>query len=143
MWQCPKCKREFQKKKQSHSCTCYPLENHFEGKERGKELFIDLKIKIVKNIGPVKIESLPCCIHFVSSYTFAACWATKIGINIDFSSEKEIQIKRKHKVNRLSANRYVYYMDISSENEIDSELIGWLKDSYHLKNIENKEQLLA
>lgn len=143
MWQCPKCKREFQKNNQSHSCTNYPLERHFEGKERGKDLFDDLKTKIVKNIGPVKIESLPCCIHFVSSYTFAACWATKTGIKIDFSSQKEIKIKREHKLNHMSANRYLYFIDINNENEINPELIGWLKDSYHLKNVENKEQLLA
>ena len=142
-WRCPKCKREFQNKNQMHSCTSFALEKHFEGREKAFELFNDLKEKIIKNIGPIKIESLPCCIHFVSSYTFAACWATKNNIKIDFSLDKEIKIKRNHKVNHMSQNRYLYYMDINSEKEIDTELIGWLKNSYHLKNMEVKEHLLA
>lgn len=132
MWQCKKCKREFQKINQAHSCRTFPLEKHFESKKKAKKLFEFLKARIEKNIGPVKIESLPCCIHFVSTYTFGACWALKDGIRIDFRVNKEIKPKRKHQVNHMSANRYLYYFDIFDKNEIDSELLGWIKNSYRL-----------
>ncbi len=134
MWSCPKCKREFQKQNQAHSCTVYPLEKHFAGKEKTKELFNDLKAKIIKNIGPVKIESLPCCIHFVSTYTFGACWAMKAGIRIDLRVNRKIKPKCKFKVNHMSTNRYLYYFDIFDKKEIDPELLGWIKESYHLNN---------
>lgn len=78
MWKCPECKREFLKTNQTHSCVVYSIENHFKGKEDiGKPIFYQLVKKIEKNIGPLKIESLPCCIHLVGSYTFCGVWIGK------------------------------------------------------------------
>jgi hypothetical protein len=134
MWQCPKCKREFQKTNQSHSCAAFPLEKHFEGKEKARELFDYLKSQIEKHVGLVKIESLPCCIHFVSSYSFGACWALKDKIRIDFRVDHPIETKREHKLNQMSANRFLYYFDIYDKSEIDLELLGWIKESYGLND---------
>lgn len=132
MWQCEKCKREFQKTNQSHSCRPFPLPQHFKGKEKARELFDYLKAQIEKKIGPVKIESLECCIHFVGNYTFGACWALKDKIRIDFRVDYPIQTKREHKLNKISANRYLYYFDIYEKSEIDAELLNWMHDSYSL-----------
>lgn len=132
MWQCPKCKREFIKTNQSHSCVAFPLEKHFVGKEKAKELFDYLKQQIEKNIGPVKIESLPCCIHFVKETTFCACWAMKGKIRIDFSLDKEEMIDRAVKMTKLSANRFLYYIDIANKSKIDAELLNWIKESYNM-----------
>lgn len=132
MWKCTKCNREFQKVNQMHSCRSFALEDHFRNKEKAKELFEFLKLKITKEIGPIKIESLPCCIHFVSSYTFGACWAMKDKIRVDFRLEHPIKTDRPHKLNKISANRYLYYFDISKKSEIDADLISWFRDSYKL-----------
>lgn len=132
VWPCPKCKREFAKKNQPHSCAVYPLARHFVNKPDAKELFQHLKKKIAASIGPVKIESLPCCIHFVSSYTFGAVWARPDGIRIDFRVDHPITGRRPWKMLRMSANRYLYYFEIKDKKEIDAQLIGWLKESYSL-----------
>lgn len=133
MWQCSKCKREFQKNNQSHSCRPpYPIEKHFEGKSEAEKLFEFLKEKIRKEVGPFDIDSRECCIHFVHKTTFCACWALKDCIRIDFRVDHPIETKREHKINHMSVNRYLYYFDIRDKSEIDSELLGWIKDSYNL-----------
>jgi len=132
MWRCPKCKREFQKANQAHSCTVFPLEKHFEGKEKARKLFDFLRAEIEKKVGPVKIESLPCCIHFVGTYSFGACWALKDKIRIDFRLDHPLETKREHKINHMSANRYLFYFDIADTSEIDAELLGWIRNSYKL-----------
>lgn len=132
LWQCPKCKREFKNRNQVHSCTSYPLEKHFENKKLAEELFLRLKKEIEKNIGPVKIESPPCCIHFVSNYTFGAVWPMKDKIRIDFRTDFKIKSKKTWKMIRMSANRYLYYLDIKDTKEIDKELIGWIRKAYLL-----------
>lgn len=38
LWQCPKCKREFANRHQSHSCGSHDLEHHFAGKRIAREL---------------------------------------------------------------------------------------------------------
>jgi len=131
-WHCPKCHREFGKKNQAHSCVKYPLIRHFQNKPLAKELFVDLKAKIKKTIGPVKVESLPCCIHYVSSYTFGAVWCLKNGLRMDFRLSRSKKSKRFWKTLRMSPNRYLYYVEVGDKKEIDAELLGWLKEAYSL-----------
>jgi len=132
MWQCPKCKREFAKVRQTHSCTPFPLEKHFANKPFARELFDFLVSEINKKIGKIKIESLPCCIHFVSNYSFGAVWALKDKIRIDFRLDKLIKSKRFWNMIKMSANRYLYYVDIKDKKEIDKELLDWIKGAYKL-----------
>jgi hypothetical protein len=133
MWQCPKCKREFSKTNQSHSCVEFKLEKHFKGKEFAKELFDHLIEKINTKI---KIESLPCCIHLVSNYTFGAVWALRDGIRIDFRLDHKIETQKLHRLVKMSSNRFLYYFDIKDKKEIDKEIIGYYKEAYSL-NMKN------
>lgn len=134
MWQCPKCKREFSKKNQSHSCVVYPIEKHFQNKDYSKKLFKELVNQIEKNIGGVKIESLPCCIHLVSGYTFSGVWLLKDRVRLDFRVPYNIESKRIINKEELSINRKLYYLEIVEEKDIDDELLGWIRDSYFLQN---------
>jgi len=135
LWKCPKCHQEFTKTNQAHSCTIYPLEKHFKNNDYAKELFDFLITEINKKVGKIKIESLPCCIHLVSSYTFGAVWAMKKGIRIDFRLDHKLKTKKPHKTNHISANRYLFYFDLKNISEIDSQLLVWIKESYHLNSI--------
>lgn len=132
LWGCPKCKREFKNQNQVHSCVNFPLAKHFENKKFAKDLFQDLKNKISKSVGKVKIESPPCCIHLVGNYTFGAVWPMKDRIRIDFRTDFQIKSKRIWKMVKMSANRYLYYLEIRDKKEIDKELIGWIKKAYRL-----------
>jgi len=72
MWTCPKCGRVFQKAKQPHSCSKFPLEQHFKNKDAAKEIFDHLVEEINNKIGTVRIISLPCCIHLFGKFDFLA-----------------------------------------------------------------------
>ena len=130
-WKCPKCGREFAKKRQVHSCTVYPLERHFRGKEEiARPLYNKLIADIVRQIGPLKVESLPCCIRLVSNHTFAAIYALKTKIRIHFTLNCELKSNRIVKKTKMSANRYLHSIDIEKESAIDKEIISWLKQAY-------------
>ncbi|MDD5552088.1 MAG: DUF5655 domain-containing protein [Candidatus Pacebacteria bacterium] len=132
LWKCKKCKREFKKKNQAHSCVVYPIKNHFKNKELAKELFEYFKKEIQKNVGPLKIESLPCCIHLVSNYTFGAVWALKDKIRIDFRVDRKIKSKKIWKMIQMSPGRFLYYFEIYNKKEIDKELLSYVKEAYNL-----------
>lgn len=133
MWKCKKCGREFAKTNQSHSCVNYPIENHFHNKgEYPKQLFDFFVKKIEKEIGPITIESLPCCIHLVSNYTFCGVWITREKIKFDFRLDYKITDKRIKKEEILSKNRFIYYFEIGDSKSIDSTLLKWIKDAYNL-----------
>ncbi|PIU63297.1 hypothetical protein COX58_00305 [archaeon CG_4_10_14_0_2_um_filter_Archaea_38_6] len=128
MWKCPKCRREFLKTKQTHSCNVYPLENHFKNKEYAEKIFKKLVQKI-KAFGKVKIDSVQCCIHLVDKSTFAAVWPQKTGLKMDFRLNYDMNNPRIMKKIKMSKNAYLYYLEISTENDIDKELLKWIKES--------------
>lgn len=134
LWTCPKCQRQFEKRNQVHSCNLFSLDNHFKGKEKiARPLYNKLKEQIEKNIGPLKVESLPCCIHFVSTYTFAAVYALRNKIRIHFTLNHELENLRIKKSFQMSKNKYLCSVDIEKSDEIDEEVISWLGQAYNLR----------
>jgi len=134
LWTCPKCGRQFERRGQSHSCRSYPLEKHFERKTKGRLLFNKLKKELRGQLGPFKIESLECCIHFVGTCTFAAVKIFRDRIRVDFSLSRKIENKRIGRFVQLSAHRYLFDVDIGCEEEIDEELMNWIREAYGKKS---------
>ena len=133
MWTCSKCGRIFAKTGQPHSCRQIPLKQHFQNKEKAKKLFDFLTIQINNKIGKCKIISLPCCIHLFGKYDFLAALPKKNGLEIRFALDRELSNSSFKQSVPLSAQLYKNCFEISSEKEINSEFIGWLKESYFLK----------
>ena len=133
LWTCPNCGRQFERQRQAHSCRPFALEQHFKGKEAGKLLYEALKNALEKQIGSFKIESLECCIHFVSTSTFAAVKIFKNKIRVDFALSRSVESERFHQSVQMSAYRFLYYIDVMKEAEIDKELIEWIQEAYDKK----------
>lgn len=129
LWTCPKCKRKFERKDQPHSCKYYPIEQHFEHRSKERKLYEQLKKAIKINIDHVKVESLECCIHFVSNFTFAAVKIMKGKIRLDFALNHLLKNNRIIKSLKMSTNRWLYVVDLTEENDINDELLQWLKEA--------------
>jgi hypothetical protein len=129
LWECPKCGRRFEKRNQSHSCKLYPLEQHFTEKINGELLYKKLKLTLEEALGPFKIESLECCIHFVTTFTFAAVKVYKNKISIEFSLNHKENNSRIKQVTPMSKNRFLHCIDILTENEINEELVDWIREA--------------
>jgi len=130
LWTCPTCKRKFARQGQPHSCRPFPLEQHFKNKTESKILYHKLKQTLKNEIGYYKIESLKCCIHFVSSFTFAAAKIFTDKIRVDFSLSRKIRNKRFTYVTPMSTHRYLYGVDVMTEDDIDAELLNWIKEAH-------------
>jgi hypothetical protein len=134
LWKCPKCGRQFEKIKQQHSCAIYPVAKHLKGKKLATELYNELGMKIKKVAGPFRIESLPCCIHFVKvAFTFAAAYAMKDRLRLHIGLDHKISSKRIRKYAQTAASKYAYELDVMDKKEIDKELLAWLKEAYNMK----------
>lgn len=134
MWTCQKCSRTFGKENQPHSCQKLSLEQHFANKYQAKELFDYLVELINKEIGQSQTISLPCCVHLFGSYDFLAALPKKDKLEVRFALNKKLS-QAKICV-PLSAKTYKNCFDINSKEQFDDEFVGWLKESYHLKDSE-------
>jgi hypothetical protein len=133
LWTCPTCGRKFERKGQAHSCEPFPLSQHFKGKPLGKNLYETLIQSIKKGVATFKIESLHCCIHLVSTFTFAAVKIYKNKIQVEFSLNKKIESKRIKRIVQTSAHRFLYYADVMNAEDIDKELIEWVREAHESK----------
>jgi len=137
MWTCPKCGRIFDKTDQPHSCHKIPLEDHFKNKDQAKELFNFLVNQINIKIGKCQIISLPCCIHLFGNYDFLAALPKKDRLEIRLSLDRKLITPRLKQSAPMSSTIFKNCIDITSNKEIDEELIKWLDEAYHLKDINN------
>jgi hypothetical protein len=133
MWVCPNCERIFEKKNQPHSCNKIPLSKHFENKNEAKKLFDYLVKQINKQIGVCKIISIPCCIHLFGTYDFLAALPKKDCLEIRFALEREIKSTKLKECVPVSAETFKNCLNIYSVEDVDDELVGYLKESYFLK----------
>jgi hypothetical protein len=134
MWKCPKCGREFKRKDQPHSCRTWPVENHFKNKENVRPLFEEFKKKLEEAVGPFKVRSLHCCMHFVSDFSFLATFPMKDRIKIHFVVGRRIENPRIVNSVKITKKNYKYRVDVRTKEELDDELMSWLKDAYNLRN---------
>lgn len=134
MWICPSCSRIFSKANQSHSCKKVLIETHFVNKPKARTLFEYLLKQIKKKIGKCKTVSIPCCIHLFGSYDFLAVLPKKDCIEVRFVLQRKVDTPRIKKSVPISSKTFKNCLDISSLEEIDEELVKWIKESYHLRN---------
>jgi hypothetical protein len=134
MWTCSTCSRVFGKTHQPHSCKKVSVESHFENKEKARALFDSLLRKIEERIGTCKIISLPCCIHLFGTYDFLAALPKKDGIEIRFALNRKLNTPRLKVSVLMSYKVFKNCFDIGRKEEIDSEFMGWVNESYHLKD---------
>lgn len=134
MWTCSKCGRVFERKGQMHSCRKFPVKMHFKNKKEAEELYNNLLKIIKKRVGEFKIISLPCCIHLYGKYDFIALLPKKDKLEIRFSLDNEIKNSRIYISFPLSSKSFKNCLYVKKEEDINKELISWLKESYHLKD---------
>jgi hypothetical protein len=134
MWTCPHCGRIFPKAKQPHSCHTVPLEEHFTHKEQAKELFDYLVNQIEATIGKCQKISLPCCVHLFGTYDFLAALPKKEKLEIRFAYNSKLQSPRIKQRVSLSHTTDKICIDIQKKEEIDTELLQWIKEAYRAKN---------
>lgn len=132
MWTCPKCGRIFRRAKQPHSCHTVPLSHHFQNKEKAKKLFAYLVSQIDSKIGKCKVISIPCCVHLFGNYDFLAALPKKERLEIRFALDRRLNTPRLKQSVPMSSKVFKNCLDIARKEEIDKELLGWLKESFHL-----------
>jgi hypothetical protein len=123
----------FQRVRQQHSCATKPLSEHFKNKPEAFNLYKKLLSVIKIKVGKYKVISIPCCIHLFGKYDFLVILPKKDGIiEIRIALDRAIKDKRIVNCVPLSSKCYKNCLNINSPADIDSKLIGWIKESYSL-----------
>ncbi len=107
--------------------------DHLKDKEQIVTTIYEKLINELRSFGIVKIEPKKTSIHLGNRFGFAGVYTRKNYINLEVHLNYQLTSDRVSKVEQASANRFHHTIKLSEPNEIDEELLNWLKQAYQLK----------
>ncbi len=89
-------------------------------------------LKAVSRFGPVLEERGERSVLLRSRGGFLGIHPTRDGLNLQIVTDHVVRASRVAKVDRVSASRFHVHVRIVSANDVDAQLLGWLRESYDL-----------
>lgn len=116
----------------SQTKAAFTNTSHFEGKAPVVREIYDRLIKVVKDFGPISEEPKKTSIHIVNTTALAGVATRKDYLILTIKSDRKLTSPRIHKSEQVSARRFHHEVKLTSPDDVDSELISWLKTAYAL-----------
>ena len=108
------------------------LSQHFEGREPEVKSIYERIVSESRKFGNVIEEPKKTSIHLVNKSAFAGVVTRKNVLILNIKSAVPIKDKRIKKSEQISASRFHQEVKLTSTDEVDSTLVGWLKDAYSI-----------
>ena len=89
-------------------------------------------LKAVGRFGPVLAERGDRSVLLRSRGGFVGVHPKRDGLDLQIVTDHVIRAARVGKVDRVSASRFHVHVRIASPEDIDTQLLGWLRDAYDL-----------
>ena len=106
------------------------ISQYFEGRDPAVKSIYDQIITASRKFGSVIEEPKKTSIHLVNKSAFAGVMTRKNALILNIKSSAPIKHKRIAKSEQISASRFHQEVKLTSPDEVDSVLIGWLKEAY-------------
>ena len=114
-----------------HSCTSFTVDDFFSKKVAVHKKLYRAFLKLVRKCGPVKVNVNKSRISFQARVRFAGIpRVTKDGLVGGFWLKQRIESPRFIRVEFLPPNNYIYQFRITSEKDLDAEVLAWLRKAY-------------
>lgn len=136
-WTCLNCNRTFKNTGQWHSCVVKSLDEHFINKEPRVKVTYERLESTLKTFGDFQISPVINAILFSSESTFLAVKPKSKWLDLEFVLDYQADEFPIHKMVQVSKTRYAHFVRIQNPEEVDEQLIGWIKKAYELnaKNV--------
>ncbi|MDT4967752.1 MAG: hypothetical protein QOJ64_2489 [Acidobacteriota bacterium] len=112
--------------------TPYNVQHHFAGKDPVVQKIYSRVLKAVRQFGPVVEDPKKTSIHLVNKTALAGIATRKSYLILTVKSDCRLNSSRIQTAEQVSAHRFHHQIKLSAPEEIDAELIGWLKSAHAL-----------
>ena len=110
----------------------FRLTSHFDGKAPVVTAIYIRLVASLRQFGEVRESAKKTSIHLDHSTGFAGVYTRKNYLNLHFRTSEKIDSPRIDKIEQLSGNRFMHTIKLEAPDQIDAELLGWLKGAYDL-----------
>jgi len=110
------------------------ISQHFENKDPIVKSIYERILNESRKFGTVTEEPKKTSIHLVSKSAFAGVMTRQNALILNIKSATPIKHARIAKSEQLSASRFHQEVKLTSPEEVDSILVGWLKEAYAISS---------
>ena len=108
------------------------LNTLFAGKDVAVRSIYSRLLDVLHAFGPFREEPKKTSIHLVTTSGFAGVHPRKSFLYLNLRMDRPLQGGRVAKSEQVSKNRYHNEIKLTAPDEVDDELIAWLKEAYAL-----------
>lgn len=130
LWHCPKCKRKFANRNQSHFCGKHDLGHHFEGKPPELRAIYNAVLNVIRRCGPVIVLPEKTRIAFQVRMSFAQLTTRSKWVDGHVVLARRLEQPRFRKIETISPRNHVHHFRLISAAEVDEEVEAWLNEAY-------------
>lgn len=131
-WTCPECGKSFRNKNQWHSCYTLNLDDHLLKKSHEIRELVYQLISKLETFGEIELNPVKSVIQVKAGATFLSIKPKKDYVELEFQLGEEIDEFPIHRTIRISGNRVLHFLCLQTVDDINDQLIRWLKASYLL-----------
>lgn len=110
----------------------HTVSEHFENRVPEVKATYAAILKAAKKFGPVKEEAKKTSIHLVRKSAFAGVATRKTALILTLKSDSNLPSPRIAKSEQASANRWHLETRLETPEQVDHELVTWLRKAYEL-----------
>jgi hypothetical protein len=132
LWHCPRCRRTFANRNQSHACGRSTLAAHFTGKSKTVRAIFDRLLAIARKNGPVTVLPEKTRIAFHVRMSFAAFVVRKNWVDGHVILARRLENPRFRRIETFSPRNHLHALRFESVGEIDAEVAAWFAEAYRV-----------
>jgi uncharacterized protein DUF5655 len=114
------------------SANHHTVKEHFENRAAEVKETYQAILNASKKLGPVSEEPKKTSIHLVRKTAFAGIATRKTALVLTLKSDSDVANKRIARREQASSHRWHLEVKLEGPDEVDRELLGWLKKAYEL-----------
>jgi uncharacterized protein DUF5655 len=109
----------------------HTVSEHFDNRAPEVKATYAAILKAAKKLGPVSEEAKKTSIHLVRKTAFAGVATRKTALVLTLKSDSDVA-KRIARREQASTHRWHLEIKLEKPDQVDRELVGWLKKAYQL-----------
>lgn len=130
LWVCPKCRRGFANRNQTHTCGLHDLEHHFARREPIVRELYALVLAAIRSIGPVTVLPEKTRIAFQVRMSFAQVTTRRRWLDGHVVLARRLEHPRFRRIETISARNHVHHFRLEHPRDVDDVFRAWLREAY-------------
>ena len=105
---------------------------HFENRDPSVRETYNTILRTARKLGEVKEDPKKTSIHLVRKTAFAGIATRKTGLILTLKSDSDVANKRIARREQASAHRWHLEIKLDAPEQVDKEIVAWLRKAYEL-----------